>query len=101
MKYSRISRAESMPESGSKHFARIADETGVELDRVPNKRAGVSDELFGHATAAEKDSGDLALRAVQRINPNGRRAQITDRFKPLYVAEINISKNCPCYSCGA
>jgi hypothetical protein len=52
-------------------LARIADEAGVELEGVPNQRFDVGDEVLWDACSPQEHFGDLAVRKVERVDPDG------------------------------
>jgi hypothetical protein len=40
-------------------FAGVADETGIELDGLPNQRPHVGNEILGNTCSPEKNLGDI------------------------------------------
>src|SRR5664280_594114 len=59
-------------------LGRIADEAGVELEGPSHHRADVGNELVRNATAAQEDVRNLAMRFVDGVNADGRRALVHD-----------------------
>ncbi len=64
-------------------FSRVADETGVELDRGGDKRRNEGDEVVGNAGASQEDPGNPALGAIDSVNPDGRRSSVLYGFERL------------------
>ena len=68
----------------------VADKAGVELEGAPDQRFDVGDEIVGNARPPEKDLGDVALRAIERVDTDNRRAYMLYGIKSLNQAQVDI-----------
>ena len=64
-------------------LARIADDAGIELDRIAGERLHVNDQVLGNTRAAQKGFGNVAFEFMNRVNADGGRAEVLRRFQPL------------------
>jgi hypothetical protein len=58
----------------------VGDEAGVEVERLAGERGHVVDHAVGHAHAAQEGDWDLPVRAVERVDADGRWAAMPDGF---------------------
>jgi hypothetical protein len=56
----------------------VADKAGIELERRPDQRFDISNKIFRDARPSEEDFGNLAVRAIKRVNADGRRSAVDD-----------------------
>ena len=49
----------------------VTNKARVELERAPDQRFDLGNEVFGDTSTSEKDLGDVALRVIERIDANG------------------------------
>ena len=79
----------------------IADETRVELDGPPDQRPHVRDELIRHAGPTQEDLGNPALRGVDGVDADRRRATMCHRFQPLRHTQIHGAEHRPTHFASA
>lgn len=71
----------------------IADEDGVELERLADESGDVGDQLVGDAAAAEEGFGDLATRQIQRVNSDCRTSLVQCRLKVQRKRKIEMAQD--------
>jgi hypothetical protein len=74
--------------------ARVADEAGIELNRLAHERSDIGDEVIGNAGPAEKDFGDFPAGPIYRVNSHSRWALVVHGFQSPDGTQIKIRENC-------
>src|ERR1700756_442777 len=80
-------------------FRRVADETRIEFKGLPSERIHVINEDVGNARTAQKHQRNLALRAVDGVDPDSRRTTMMYRFEAPHFAEVVVSEDCMINAC--
>src|SRR5689334_16780280 len=73
-------------------FGRVANKTGVIVNRFSGKRTHVLNEALRCACASYEGLWNVALREIEAVDAQWRRSTVSNGFQSVDLAEITIPK---------
>jgi hypothetical protein len=61
----------------------VADKAGIELKGTPDQQFDIGNEVLGDTSPSKKDFGDVAVRAIERVDTDRRGTLVHDGVESL------------------